>query len=211
MALLAVLVLLLFQAADLSAVRHADPVPRELAAPVATAIAPGGVKVAVGGNTLTFWWVNRLLPSAKATAGKPPASWADVDEGSLVGAVKVERDFRDVRGRVIRAGTYTLRYGLQPKTSDHLGVSPHRDFLLLSPIAFDKDPEPRGHDGTIELSKETIGGSHPAVLSIDPPSATAAPLSIATTALGHKGIVFEVPTATGTFRFGLVLIGKIEA
>ena len=38
MALLAFFSLLLFQAADLSGVRHAEPVPRDLAAPVAAAI-----------------------------------------------------------------------------------------------------------------------------------------------------------------------------
>jgi hypothetical protein len=48
-------------------------------------------------------------------------------------------------------------------------------------------------------------------LSIDPPVASAAPLSVSTTELGHKAIVLEVPTAGGALRFGLVLIGKIEA
>jgi hypothetical protein len=90
-------------------------------------------------------------------------------------------------------------------------VSPYREFLLLSPARIDTDPAPHGHDGTVELSKEAIGGSHPAVLSIDPPVATAAPLSVTTTELGHKAIVLEIPVAAGGLRFGLVLIGRIEA
>jgi hypothetical protein len=193
--------LFLFQAADLSGQKHTDAVPSEIAAPVAAMLAPGGVRATVGPTTITFWWVKEL----------PKASWSDTPEGTLVGAVKIDKDFRDIRGRVIKAGTFTLRYGIQPANGDHLGVSPFREFLLLSPAAHDSDPAARGHDGTIELSKETIGGSHPAVWSLDPPVATEAPLSVHTTDLGHKALVMEVPAAGGALRFGLVLIGKIEA
>ena len=200
--------LLLAQAADLSGVKHQDPLPAGLNASVASQLTPGGVRVTIGPNALTFWFVKQLAgadPSAKV------AAWSDVREGTLVGAVKIDKDFRDIRGRVVKAGTFTLRYGIQPANGDHLGVSPYRDFILLSPVAIDTDPAPRGHDGTVEISKEAIGGSHPAVLSIDPPVASAAPLSVSTTELGHKAIVLEVPTAGGALRFGLVLIGKIEA
>ena len=56
-------------------------------------------------------------------------------------------------GAVIKPGVYTLRYGVQPDNGDHLGVSPHRQFLLISPAADDRNPAPQGHDGTVELSK----------------------------------------------------------
>lgn len=188
--------------------------PPEGAAPaISQKLAPDGVRVAVGKTvTLDFWWVAALPLKAGGTA----ASWADVEEGSLVGAVRIPADFRDMRGRVIKAGVYTLRYGIQPQNGDHLGVSPFRDFLLLSPVAADQDPAPRGHDGTIELSKQSIGGSHPGVWSIDPPVAGAAPLSLHKTELGHDAVIMEVPVVrdgkpSGSLKFGLVLIGKIEA
>ena len=193
--------LFLFQPADLSAARHAEPVPAELTAAVAGTILSGGVRATAGATTVTFWFVKDL------GAGE----WSGMQEGTLVGAAKIDKDFRDIRGRVIKAGTFTMRYGLQPANGDHLGVSPYREFLLLSPADLDTDPAPRGHDGTVELSKEAIGGSHPAVLSVDPPVSTAAPLSITTTELGHKAVVLEIPSASGALRFGLVLAGKIEA
>lgn len=199
--LLAVALFLLQSTADLSGEKHGDALPAQLAPAVAAQLAPGGVRVAVAANALTFWFVKQL----------PASAWSDLKEGSLVGAVKIDKDFRDIRGRVVKAGTFTLRYGIQPANGDHLGVSPFREFILLSPVALDTDPAPRGHDGTVEISKEAIGGSHPAVLSIDPPVASAAPLSVMTTDLGHKAIVLEVPTAGGSLRFGLVLVGKIEA
>jgi len=113
---------------------------------------------------------------------------------------------KDIRGRVMKAGVYTLRYGIQPKTDDHFGVSPFRNFLLLSPAAIDTDPAARDHDGTVELSAQTLGGKHPAVLSIDPPAAKDAPLAVYTTDLGHKSLIVEV----GKLKFGIVLIGRIR-
>ena len=197
--------LVLLQSADPVGTKHSDSVPAEIASGVSALLSQAGVRVSVNANTLTFWWVKEL--GIKSAA----AGWADLAEGSLVGAVKIEKDFRDIRGRVIKPGTYTLRYGIQPANGDHLGVSPFREFLLLSPAAADTDPAPRGHKGTVEISKETIGGSHPAVWSIDPPVASEATLSVHTTELGHKAIVMEVPVQGGVMRFGLVLVGKIEA
>lgn len=204
--LIAFLSLLLFQSADLSGARHGDPLPADFAPPIAAKIAPGGIRADVRGNTLTFWWVKEIPIKAAAPA------WTDVPEGTLVGAVKIEKDFRDTRGRVIKAGAYTLRYGIQPQNGDHLGVSPYREFLLLSPAKQDADPAPPSHDGLVDLSKQTIGGSHPAVWSLDPPVARGAALTVHTnTELELKSLVMEMPVTGGTFRFGLVLVGKIEA
>jgi hypothetical protein len=194
--LFALLSLVLTQAAGLSGVKHTDPVPPEIAVPVAAKVAPGGVRATANGTTITFWWVADL----------PGASWADVPEGTLVGAVKLDADVRDIRGRPMKAGIYTLRYAVQPKTEDHFGVSPFRNFLLLSPAAVDKDPAAPDHKGTIELSKQTLGGDHPAVWSIDPPTGKDAPLTVYTTDLDHKSLIVEI----GKLKFGIVLIGRIR-
>jgi hypothetical protein len=188
--------LFITQAGTLSGVTHTDPVPTEIAAPVAAKVAPGGVRATANGTTITFWWVKDL----------PGASWADVPEGTLVGAVKLDADVRDIRGHLMKAGVYTLRYGIQPKNDDHFGVSPFRSFLLLSKAAVDQDPAARDHDGIIELSKQTLGGDHPAVWSIDPPAGKDAPLAVYTTDLGHKSLIVEV----GKLKFGIVLIGRIR-
>jgi len=194
--LVALLSLVLAQAAGLSGATHSDPVPTEIAAPVAAKVAPGGVRATVNGTTITFWWVADL----------PGASWTDVPEGTLIGAVKLSADVRDIRGHVMKAGVYTLRYGIQPSNDDHIGVSPFRSFLLVSPAAVDTDPAARDHDGVIELSRQTLGGKHPAVWSIDPPAGKDAPLSVYTTDLGHKSLIVEV----GKLKFGIVLIGRIR-
>jgi len=188
--------LIVTQGAGLSGVKHTDPVPTDIAAPVAAKVAPGGVRATANGATITFWWVTDL----------PGAAWADVPEGTLVGAVKLDKDVRDIRGHVMKAGVYTLRYGIQPANDDHFGISPFRNFLLVSPAAVDKDPATVDHDGVIALSRQTLGGKHPAVLSIDPPAAKDAALAVYTTDLGHKSLIVEV----GKLKFGIVLIGRIR-
>ena len=193
--LVAVLSFVLMQAAGLSGVAHTDPVPTEIAAPVAAKLAPGGVRATANGTVITFWWVKDL----------PGQAWTDVPEGTLVGAVKLDAALADIRGHVMKPGVYTLRYGIQPANSDHFGISPFRDFLLLSPAAADSNPDAAGHDGVIALSKQTLGGPHPAVLSIDPLAAKQAPLEVYTTQLGHKSLIVQV----GQLKFGIVLIGRI--
>lgn len=198
----------------LTASSHDTPPPPSLAQPIAQALAPGGVRVLAGKGSvaLDFWFVAAL--PLKAVGGAP--AWSSVEEGTLVGAVSIPSDFRDIRGRVLKPGVYTLRYGIQPANGDHLGVSPYRDFLLLSPASADTSAAPLGHDGTIDVSKLSVGGSHPGVWSIDPPVATGPARQAHTTELGHDAIVMEVPAVrdgkpAGTLRFGLVLIGRIEA
>jgi hypothetical protein len=209
--------LLLFSAfavaSSIAASSHDDPLPSELESAVAAQLRPGGVRVTVDANTLDFWW-----SAGVALTGAGAPSWSAVPEGALIGAVKVARDFRDIRGRVIKPGVYTLRYGLQPENGDHLGVSPHRQFLLISRASDDGDPAPQGYDGTVELSKGSICGSHPGVWSMDPPAApaTAPLLSVHKTDLGHQSVIVEVPATrdgkpAGALKFGIVLVGKIEA
>jgi hypothetical protein len=188
---------------NVSVTKHTAAAPDDVAAPVKAALAPGGATARVGGNTIEFWWVKSL--DAKG------ADWSSVPEGALVGAMKASAPFRDIRGRSMKAGTYLLRYALQPQNGDHLGVSPHREFLLATPAAEDTSADPIGHDPAVDLAKKSINISHPAVLSLDPPLSTAAPLSITQTDAGHTAVVFEVPTAKGALKFGLVLVGLIEA
>ena len=182
---------------------HADPAPAEIAAPLRALLADGGARAQIGETTLTFWWVKSL-----AVSGAP--EWANVAEGSLVGAVQIPAVFRDIRGRTIKPGVYTLRYGVQPQDGDHLGVSSFRDYLLLSPAAVDQDPAPAGHDGTIGISKKTVGASHPGAWMLNPPTTNEAALTTGSNDMKLQYVVFEVPTTGGTMRFGLVLIGKVE-
>ncbi len=198
-------------AQTLAAAAQNVPAPDELAARVKAEVsAQGGAKVTAGSTALEFWWVAGL-----PLTGEAVPTWERVAEGALVGAMRVTGPFRDIRGKAVKPGVYTLRYGLQPQNGDHLGVSPFREFLLVSPAASDPSPEALGHEGTVNLAKQTLGASHPAALSLDPPMATAEPLTTYTSELGHRGLIFALSTLRdgkppGALKFGLILMGTIE-
>src|SRR5438445_4203470 len=153
---------------------HTDAAPAELAEPVKVQLAAGGQQVAAGARALRFWWV-KALP---LRAGSTEVGWSSIDEGTLVGAVKIAAAYTDMRGRTIKPGVYTLRYAVQPADGNHLGASPNPEFLLLSPAASDPSAAALGHEGTIKISKLTIGLTHPAVWGLDPPIAADPPLSV---------------------------------
>jgi hypothetical protein len=180
-----------------------DKPPAELAPGIASLLSATGAKVVVGDATLDIWWVQSI--------GGDGPGWSGVESGTLVGAVRVTGPFKEIRGKVVAPGAYTLRYGQQPQNGDHLGISPYRDFLLLSPAAVDKDAKVLGFDGVVALSKQVIGTSHPASLSIDPPEdAPGAVLSAYKDDSGHDGVVFEIARKpSGTIKFGLIVSGLI--
>jgi len=188
-----------------------DPPPGELADPIEALMASGGQRVSAAGRTLDFWWVKSL----PLTPASTDVSWSAVEEGTLVGAVSVSASYEDIRGKMIKPGVYTLRYGIQPQNGDHLGVSPYRDFLLLSPVAADSATRALGHDDTIALSRQTLGASHPAAWSLDPPVAAGAAVgSTMSTGTGGIAVVFAVAVSrdgrdVGVLQFGLVLVGTV--
>lgn len=175
-----------------------DKPPAELAAGVASRLLPAA-RIASGPATLDVWLVGEVESS-----GGP--GWSGVESGALVGALRVTGEFKEIRGKVVKPGVYTLRYGLQPQNGDHLGISTFREFLLISPAAIDTDPKVLGFDGVVALSKEVIGTAHPASLSLDPPEdAPGAVLSAYKNELGHDGVVLQI----GSLKFGLIVSGLI--
>jgi hypothetical protein len=175
-----------------------DKPPSELSGGVVSRLTPVA-KIVTGPATLDVWLVDKL----ESTGGP---GWSGVDSGTLVGAMRVTGEFKEIRGKVVKPGVYTLRFGLQPQNGDHLGISTYREFLLLSPAAIDKDPKVLGFDGAVAVSKEVIGTAHPASLSLDPPEdAPGAVLSAYQNELGHEGVVLQV----GALKFGLIVSGLI--
>lgn len=175
---------------------------------MAAALSTDVVTVTTGTTKLEFWWVKSLSLRAGG-AGAP--SWADVPDGSLVGALRLGANWTDIRGYTIRPGVYTLRFALQPQNGDHMGISPHREFLLPAPAADDLATEAVGYEGAVALAKKASRRAHPASISIDPPSSSSRPLSAGTTEMGSKLVVVSVPTSAGQpLTFGLIVDGAID-
>jgi hypothetical protein len=119
----------------------------------------------------------------------------------------------DARGVSMKPGVYTLRFALQPQDGDHMGVSPHREFLLVAPAADDRTADPVGFKGAVALAKKTLGKSHPAALALTPTEEAAG--AIVTTDEGHKGLAVTLPVtlqnkAAGSLSFAVTLVGHYE-
>ena len=199
--------------ATASAQPQVTPLPEKpqppIAPPIAALLQQSGTRAIVGGATLDIWWAQAIALSAEGPG------WSNVESGTLIGAMRVAGAYKEIRGKVVPPGVYTLRYGLQPQNGDHLGISTFREFLVVSPVGVDTDPKVLGFDGVVALSKQVIGTSHPAGMSLDPPEdAPGALLSTYKNESGHDGIVFEVPRSlngkpAGTVKFGLIVSGTI--
>jgi hypothetical protein len=209
------LILLVAASATAQTVRvaaHDEPPPEDLADPIEALVAAGGQRVAIGSATLEFWWV-KSMPLAPASTA---LDWSAVDEGTLVGAVAISAAFPDARGRTIRPGIYTLRYGVEAVRRDHAGAPPHHPLLLLAPSAADSSAATLGRDGSVALSRLVTGAAQPAAWAIEPAAGDRDAIGTAKPAGGgHLGIVFAVPASrdgrdAGVLKFALVLSATVH-
>ena len=111
--------------------------PTEAAATVRDALQKDGVKVSGPNGAVMELWLRSSVPNAKND--EQNASFTDIAPGTLIGVARFPAKATDRRGQAIPPGVYTLRLSFFPVDGAHQGVSPTRDFLLLSRAADDTD------------------------------------------------------------------------
>ena len=86
------------------------------------------------GELLVEVWFRKAWP-AKATEAqiKNGLTYAEIPETTLVGALRVVKQWTDYRKQKIKPGVYTLRIAHQPMDGDHMGTAPYSDFCLTFP------------------------------------------------------------------------------
>lgn len=138
----------------------------EEAGPYAALMSKSGVKVnGPDGVTLEIWW-RESLPTG-STAKEDNATLTTVPHGAALGILRVTGKYNDRRGQTIKPGVYTMRYSLYPPDGNHQGVAPQRDFLILSRVADDKNPNTNhAYEALMDLSFKASGTPHPLCLSI---------------------------------------------
>jgi hypothetical protein len=165
----------------------------------------GGYRIAGPSGPWCEIWFRKAIPT-----GAKPADNAivfPIAQGTLVGILRFPATGADRRGQTIKPGVYTLRYGIQPVDGAHVGVAPQRDFVLLTPIADDADPNALpAFDPLVQMSRKASGTPHPAVLSIEPPSGSTFP---AITKEGDHDWVLNVKI--GNLPVAIIVAGKVEA
>jgi len=146
----------------------ADPVgapPGELAGNIAQLMQKSGFKISNQGAPYCEIWFRTTRPSGPNTS-EQNVTLPSVPFGALVGVIRFDGNGADRRGQPIKAGIYTLRYAILPMNGDHQGAAPQRDFLLMTPVAEDKDANATPNfDALVGMSKKVSGTPHPAVLS----------------------------------------------
>lgn len=204
----AISLLLLFAALAFAAAPKVEPSGpcNDAAVPdaVKKVLAPDGYKVTLDdGNIVTVWPRAQITTAAKA---RNDAGY-NLPLSELVGVIHFDKNTKDYRGNPIQAGSYNLRYMLQPADGDHLGTAPTVDFLLLIPPAQDTDPNATyNFDQIVALSRQVTGKKHPAPFNLMPPDAKQFP-SVATDNEEHAILQFKLKAASGDVPMALVVKG----
>jgi hypothetical protein len=143
----------------------AGPPPPELASSIAQALEKPGFRISNGDTMYCELWLRASLPSG-APSNEQSVTLPNVPPGALVGVIRFDAAGADRRGQTIKAGVYTLRYGIMPMNGTHQGAAPQRDFLLLTPAGEDRDLNSiPNFDALVAMSRKASHTPHPAVLS----------------------------------------------
>jgi hypothetical protein len=139
--------------------------PAEVAPAIAQALQKDGTKISNNGAAYCEIWFRTEKPSGSKST-EENVTLPSIPMGALLGVIRFDGKGADRRGQTIKAGVYTVRYGIMPVNGDHQGAAPQRDFLLLSPAADDRDLNSTpAFDALVAMSTKASGTPHPAVLS----------------------------------------------
>jgi len=204
--------------ADDHKLKAVKEVPQGLSPEIEKLIDASGHQIHGEDGAVVELWLLKSLP-IKSNFKSSDSQLYPFTPGQLLGAMRVPKgaEYTDFRDQEIAAGTYTLRYGLQPEDGNHLGTSDTADFILALPAKH--DTKPATIEDFYELSERSgkaAGSTHPAIFSLlDPKEAgketkldedeSAEDWVLTFTAKGDaKGKATEV-------RIRLVVIGESEA
>jgi hypothetical protein len=143
-----------------------EAIPSGSVAPeIATLLSPKGIKIGKGTTALCELWFAKDWP-IEADAKTGGEVLYPLTVGQVIGVIRFSKKASDFREQDVQAGMYVMRYAQQPVDGAHVGTSPTRDFLALSPAAKDLDPKPLDYKALVAASKESTGTPHPAVFSL---------------------------------------------
>jgi hypothetical protein len=153
-----------------------SPPPKELAAPIQKLLGERCIHVVdtKGELTLELWFCKELPSKATEAQVKNGLTYREIAESTVVGAVRVAKQFIDFRKQKIKPGVYTLRLGFQPMDGDHMGTAPYSEFCLLSPAVEDKSADTMETKALQEMAAKTTG-NHPGVMLLFPAKDAGAP------------------------------------
>jgi hypothetical protein len=191
--------------------------PPELKEPIRTLLNEQSVQLFDGPGLLAEVWFRKEVP-AKATPEqvKNGITYRELEETTLLGAIRVDRQMTDYRKQKINPGVYTLRLGFQPMDGDHMGTAPYSEFCLLVPAKSDDKPDPMDAKALRELSGKAVsGGSHPSPWLLFPNDKPEETPKLVDKGNGHWALSLKEPVVAGSQKgslgIALTLIGQTMA
>jgi hypothetical protein len=147
----------------------AEP-PKELDASIRKLLPASAVQfLDPKGDLVAELWFRKEVPAdASAKLVKEGATYQEVAQTTILGAIRFKKNWSDYRKQKIKAGVYTIRLGFQPQDGDHMGTAPYPDFGLLVAAKQDKNAGLMDAKKLYETSAASIGTSHPAVFLLYP-------------------------------------------
>jgi len=195
-------------AADLQVAATEAAPPEEVSAEVRDAVGAGSLKVSGGGEDVAEFWLRDALPAKQGAAEALGVSFPGLEQGTLVGVVRLAKPWREYKDLAVPPGVYTLRYALRPADGNHMGVSTYRDFLLLTPAAEDPGVDPGWKPE--ELYSKSMAATkqpHPASMAVFPVWDEVKEPTIVANDVGQPMLAVRL----GDLQLGLVIEGHGEA
>ena len=159
------------KAADAYTIKQAaTPPPKELSEAIRNLLTNKSIQLQSDkGGVICEVWFRKEVP-AKATPEqvKNGLTYRELEESTVLGAIRFDQQATDYRKQKIKPGVYTLRLGFQPMDGDHMGTAPYSEFCLLVPANLDEKPDLIETKELRELSAKSVGSSHPGVLLLYP-------------------------------------------
>jgi hypothetical protein len=200
-------------AADGPTVKIEDaPPPKELSEAVRVLLDTKAMTVSdAKGKVICTVWPRKSLESKAADKVEAGLTYANLDESTVIGAVRFPEGWSDYRKQKVKTGVYTLRLGIQPMDGDHMGTAPYNEFGLLCPAGKDAKPDLMTAEELHELSTGSTTRKHPGLVLLFPnPKPAEAPV-IEGKPQDHWVLSFRTPVTAGgkksALGFSLVVVG----
>jgi hypothetical protein len=186
--------------------------PKEITADITAILQPQALQVMQGDKPVLEVWLAKEL-ALQAKPASPATALDAVKQASILGAVSVPGPRRDYRDDELPAGTYTMRFALQPQDGNHSGSAEFPYFGVLVPAKLDTKPDAiKDYKELMKASSKETSTDHPIVVSLRPvTSAESAPVKLTAPAAEHKALRVKIPAKgpdTKEIAFEIVVEGK---
>ena len=192
-------------------VESAGAPPAQLSKSLQDALESQGTRVVNDqGGLLLEVWLPKTVPTNSNASPSSDFLFPSLSEGEFVGVLHFPNPGSDFRGQAIKAGFYTLRYGLIPQDGNHMGVNPTRDVFVLCPVAADSNLDASlKFDDLVKLGRQSSGTPHPGFLLGAAVNGNTFP-AVAKDDQGHVNLQVNLHGSSGDLPIALTVVGKWE-